>query len=51
VITHDLGSAFRIADHIAMLQDGAIVASGTPADVRASTDADVGRFLRAGAVR
>lgn len=50
VISHDLTSAFRIAHHIAMLHDGKIAAYGTPAELRASRDPYVQRFLRAAGV-
>ncbi|MHB8418816.1 MAG: ABC transporter ATP-binding protein [Myxococcales bacterium] len=37
VISHDIGSAFKIADRIAVLHEGAIIAEGPPAEVREST--------------
>jgi phospholipid/cholesterol/gamma-HCH transport system ATP-binding protein len=45
VISHDVASSFRVADKLAVLYDGRIAAQGTPADVRASTDPYVQRFL------
>lgn len=45
VVTHDVRGAFRVADRIAMLMDGRIRAMGTPAELRASTDAAVQEFL------
>jgi phospholipid/cholesterol/gamma-HCH transport system ATP-binding protein len=45
VISHDIASAFRVADRLAVLYDGRIAAQGTPAEVRASTDPYVQRFL------
>ena len=36
-ITHDMRSAFRIADRIAMLRDGTILAVGAPEEFRASS--------------
>lgn len=45
-ITHDMGSVFRIADRMAMLFDGKIIAQGPPAEMRRSTDARVSEFLR-----
>jgi phospholipid/cholesterol/gamma-HCH transport system ATP-binding protein len=36
VISHDMASTFRIADRVAMLYDGIIVASGTRAEVLAA---------------
>lgn len=50
VISHDMLSTFRIAHTIAMLHDGKIVACGTPAELRASADANVHQFLRAAAI-
>lgn len=50
VITHDMVSAFDIADRIAMLIKGRIVVQGTPAEVLACTDDDVRRFVRASGV-
>jgi ABC-type transporter Mla maintaining outer membrane lipid asymmetry ATPase subunit MlaF len=47
VISHDMASTFRIADRIAVLQDGAIVAVGTPAEIRASSNEYVQRFIAA----
>lgn len=47
VISHDVDSAFRIADQIAMISDGRIIASGTPEEVRASELPIVHRFLTA----
>ena len=44
-ITHDMKSAYRIADRIAMLRDGRIVAVGTPDAFRASPDSYVQKFL------
>jgi phospholipid/cholesterol/gamma-HCH transport system ATP-binding protein len=45
VVTHDVRGAFRVADRIAMLMEGRIRAMGTPAELRASTDAAVQEFL------
>ena len=36
VVTHDIDSAFTIADHIVMLDKGRVLASGTPSEIRAS---------------
>jgi phospholipid/cholesterol/gamma-HCH transport system ATP-binding protein len=44
-ITHDMKSAFRIADRIAMLRDGKIIAVGEPEPFRASPDPYVQNFL------
>lgn len=45
VISHDIASAFKVADRLAVLYDGRIAAEGTPAEVRASQDPFVQRFL------
>ncbi len=45
VVTHDLASAFRVADVMVMLYDGAVVMHGTPQELRDSTDPTVRRFL------
>ncbi|MHC4142816.1 MAG: ATP-binding cassette domain-containing protein [Planctomycetota bacterium] len=46
VVTHDLAAAFRVADTMVMLYDGAVVMQGTPRQLRESTDPVVQRFLR-----
>ncbi len=46
VISHDIGSAFKIADQIAFLYEGKIVSAGPPAQVRASDHPRVREFLR-----
>jgi phospholipid/cholesterol/gamma-HCH transport system ATP-binding protein len=46
VITHDLVSANKVADRIAMLYDGKIIAIGTPGEIRDSPDPVVQQFLR-----
>jgi phospholipid/cholesterol/gamma-HCH transport system ATP-binding protein len=45
VISHDIASAFRVADRLAVLYDGRIAAQGTPDEVRRSDDPYVKRFL------
>jgi phospholipid/cholesterol/gamma-HCH transport system ATP-binding protein len=45
VISHDIASAFRVADRLAVLYDGRIAAQGTPEEVRRSDDPYVKRFL------
>lgn len=47
VISHDIAGMFRIADKVAMLSDGRIIAYGTPYDVKRSQDRAVREFLRA----
>ena len=45
VVTHDMQSAFRIADKMVMLHRGRIVAAGTPEEIRASADPLVQQFI------
>jgi phospholipid/cholesterol/gamma-HCH transport system ATP-binding protein len=45
VVTHDIKSAFTIADRIIMLDQGVIVAEGTPDDIKASDNLWVRNFI------
>jgi phospholipid/cholesterol/gamma-HCH transport system ATP-binding protein len=45
VVTHELPSAFRIADRIAMLFDGKLLAVGTRDEIRANQHPRVRQFL------
>jgi len=45
VISHDVASAFKVADRLAVLYDGRLAAEGTPAEVKASKDPYVQRYL------
>jgi phospholipid/cholesterol/gamma-HCH transport system ATP-binding protein len=47
VVTHDLHSAFVVADRIAFLQEGRIVFVGDPDEVRASREPRLREFLEA----
>jgi phospholipid/cholesterol/gamma-HCH transport system ATP-binding protein len=47
VISHDILGMFRIADKVAMLYEGKIVAFGTPYEIRRSNHPAVMEFLRA----
>lgn len=44
-ITHDLTSAFRIADRIAMIHDGVVIADADPESFRELDDPRVQQFL------
>lgn len=46
-ITHDIGAAFDIADRIAMLYQGRVIAQGKPDEIRACDDPVVQQFIRA----
>jgi phospholipid/cholesterol/gamma-HCH transport system ATP-binding protein len=45
VVTHEMHSAFRIADRIAMLFDGKLLAIGTKDEIRANQNPRVRQFL------
>lgn len=45
VITHDIGSAFMIADKMVVLFRGKVVAEGTPEQIRSSCDPLVQQFI------
>jgi len=46
VVSHDLASAFRIADQIVMLDAGQVIASGTPEDIKSNADPRVQQFIQ-----
>jgi phospholipid/cholesterol/gamma-HCH transport system ATP-binding protein len=46
MITHDIPAAFRIADKISFLDQGYIIADGTPGDLAASDHPMVKDFIR-----
>jgi phospholipid/cholesterol/gamma-HCH transport system ATP-binding protein len=45
VITHDMKSAFRISDRIAMLYEGRVRVVGTPAELQSTEDPVVKGFI------
>ncbi|MDR1701920.1 MAG: ABC transporter ATP-binding protein [Sporomusaceae bacterium] len=45
IVTHDIESAFTIADRIVMLDAGCIIAAGTVAEIKKSTDPLVAKFI------
>jgi phospholipid/cholesterol/gamma-HCH transport system ATP-binding protein len=45
VVTHDMASAYKIGDRIAMLHDGKIVFHGTPQEVRDTREPMVRQFI------
>jgi phospholipid/cholesterol/gamma-HCH transport system ATP-binding protein len=45
-ITHDMKSAYKIADRIAMLYQGKIIEVGTPGEIKASPDLIVQQFIQ-----
>ena len=46
VISHDIGSAFRIADQVAFLHEGKILIAGTPEEIQICDTAEVRDFLK-----
>lgn len=47
VVSHDVDETFLIADHVVFIANGGVVAQGTPAQMRATTDALVRQFVDA----
>jgi phospholipid/cholesterol/gamma-HCH transport system ATP-binding protein len=45
VVTHDIYESLKIVDYIYFVSEGRIVAQGTPADVRKSSDPFVRQFV------
>ncbi len=50
VVTHDMVSAYKIADRIAMLYNGKIIAVGTPEEIKNTKDPVVHQFITGAAV-
>jgi len=51
VISHDIIGMFRIADRVAMLSGGKIIAYGTPEEIASSKDPEVLEFLEASRIK
>jgi len=49
-ITHDMHSAYKIADRIAMLYEGRIIATGTPEEIKNTDNPIVRQFITGSAV-
>jgi phospholipid/cholesterol/gamma-HCH transport system ATP-binding protein len=47
VVTHDRDLAFGIADRMALMNDGQVIAVGTPGEIKQSSNSTVQRFLTA----
>jgi phospholipid/cholesterol/gamma-HCH transport system ATP-binding protein len=45
VVTHDMASVYRIADHIVMLNKGRVIFEGTSDEIKASQDTFVKQFI------
>jgi phospholipid/cholesterol/gamma-HCH transport system ATP-binding protein len=50
LVTHDLLTAFAVAQHIAVMHEGRFVTVGTPDEIRASDSPVVAEFVRSSAV-
>lgn len=46
IVTHDLNFALYLSDRIAMMHDGEIIETGTPEEIRGSSNPIVQRFIR-----
>ena len=46
VVTHDLVSAFKVADRMILLHEGRVRAQGTPEDIQSDGDPVVQAFLQ-----
>ena len=38
LVEHDVDAVFALADHLTVMVNGQVIASGAPADIRANTD-------------
>jgi phospholipid/cholesterol/gamma-HCH transport system ATP-binding protein len=45
VVTHDMHSAYKVANRIAMIYDGKIIGSGTPEEIKNSADPYIRQFV------
>jgi phospholipid/cholesterol/gamma-HCH transport system ATP-binding protein len=45
VVTHDMASAYKVGDRLILLYEGAIIADGTPDEIRRHPDIRVQRFI------
>jgi phospholipid/cholesterol/gamma-HCH transport system ATP-binding protein len=49
-ITHDMKSAYKIADRIAMLYNGVIIRTGTPDEIKNTSDPVIKQFVKGSAM-
>ncbi len=45
VVTHDMHSAYKVANRIAMIYDGKIIGAGTPDEIKSSRDPYIHQFV------
>jgi phospholipid/cholesterol/gamma-HCH transport system ATP-binding protein len=50
VITHDMVSTYKVADRVAMLYEGKIIANGPPEEIKESDNPIVQQFITGAAV-
>lgn len=50
VVTHDMTSAYKVANRIAMLYEGKIIAVGTPAEIKKTENPVVRQFITGSAI-
>lgn len=50
VVTHDMTSAYKVGDHMAMLYQGKIIAEGTPEEIKNTHNLVVKQFITGAAV-
>ena len=46
IITHDMASAYKVADRMAMIHEGKIIFEGTPGEIRQSRNPYIQQFIR-----
>jgi len=51
VVTHDMASAFKVGDNLAMLHEDKVIFTGTPEEVRRTNEPRVRQFLEGSLVR
>lgn len=50
VVTHDMTSAFKVGDRLAMLYKGQIIGIGTPAEIKSTSDPVIRQFITGSAI-
>jgi phospholipid/cholesterol/gamma-HCH transport system ATP-binding protein len=45
IITHDMASAYKVADRIAMLYEGKIIEQGSPEEIKNSKNPVIQQFI------
>ncbi len=50
IVTHDMASAYRVGDRMSMLEEGKVIFTGSPEEIRASTNPVIQRFISGNAL-